>query len=71
MLIEQVRLQYFRQHRDTTIDLPTGVVGIVGANGTGKSSVLEGVAWALYGTQATRGTKGSLRWNRDQAVAER
>ncbi len=47
MRINSIRLQNFRQHADTTIDLETGLTGIVGANGTGKSTILEAIAWAL------------------------
>jgi exonuclease SbcC len=33
----------------------SGLIGIVGHNGAGKSSLLESIGWALYGTQAIRG----------------
>ena len=32
------------------LDIPDGVVGILGANGAGKSTLIESIAWALYGS---------------------
>lgn len=32
------------------LDIPDGVVGILGANGAGKSTLIEAIAWALYGS---------------------
>jgi exonuclease SbcC len=61
MRIHSVRLTNFRQHADTTIDFDTGLTGIIGANGTGKSTILEAIAWALYGSSAARGTRESIR----------
>src|SRR3954471_19640603 len=61
MRIHSVRLTNFRQHADTAIDFETGLTGIIGANGTGKSTILEAIAWALYGTSAARGTRESIR----------
>lgn len=61
MRLHSVRLVNFRQHADTTIDFESGLTGIIGANGTGKSTILEAIAWALYGTPAVRGTRESIR----------
>jgi DNA repair protein SbcC/Rad50 len=61
MLLRRLRLQNFRQHADTEIALGSGITGIIGANGTGKSTLLEAIAWAMYGNQAARGDKDSIR----------
>src|SRR3954469_8718609 len=61
MRIHSVRLTNFRQHADTAIEFETGLTGIIGANGTGKSTILEAIAWALYGAPAARGTRESIR----------
>src|SRR3954469_18083134 len=61
MRIHSVRLTNFRQHADTAIEFETGLTGIVGANGTGKSTILEAIAWALYGSSAARGARESIR----------
>ncbi|HVO77764.1 MAG TPA: SMC family ATPase, partial [Methanomassiliicoccales archaeon] len=35
------------------MEFPDGIVGIVGKNGSGKSSLVESVAWAIYGNEAS------------------
>jgi exonuclease SbcC len=62
--INSIRLQNFRQHADTSISFETGLTGIVGANGTGKSTILEAIAWALYGSRAARGNVDSIKFSR-------
>lgn len=56
MIIRRLVLNNFRRfrHLDLT-DLPVGLVGIIGENGSGKSTILEAVGWALYGTYALTG----------------
>jgi DNA repair protein SbcC/Rad50 len=62
--LNSIRLQNFRQHADTSLSFENGLTGIVGANGTGKSTILEAIAWALYGTTAARGNRESIRFLR-------
>jgi DNA repair protein SbcC/Rad50 len=59
-----LRLENFRQHKDTEIHFPSGLTGILGANGSGKSTILEAIAWALYGNQkgVARGDIETLIW---------
>lgn len=61
MQIDRLRLWNFRQHEDTTLELGSGLTGIVGPNGAGKSTLLEAIGFALYGTAAARGTRDSIR----------
>lgn len=68
MKLLSLKLKNLRQHADTEVVFPaSGVIGIVGSNGGGKSTILEGAAWALYGTAAIRGTVKTMRWNRAPA----
>src|SRR3954468_20222322 len=69
MRINSIRLQNFRQHADTYIEFTSGLTAIVGANGSGKSTILEAVAWALYGNPAAGGRRESIRWMRAPAKA--
>jgi exonuclease SbcC len=39
----------FKQYRNQKIDFREGLIGITGRNGSGKSSIFEGVLLALYG----------------------
>jgi DNA repair protein SbcC/Rad50 len=67
--LNSIHLVNFRQHADTRIDFDLGLTGIIGPNGSGKTTVLEGIAWALYGQAATRGTRESIRFMRAPARA--
>ncbi len=61
MRLHSLALRNFRQHVDTSIRFAPGLTGIIGANGAGKSTILEAIAWALYGNSAARGTRDSIR----------
>ena len=69
MRLNSVALTNFRQHADTRIDFDSGLTGVIGANGSGKTTILEAIAWAIYGTSAARGTRESIRHNRAGARA--
>ena len=70
MRLHRLHLVNFRQHRDTDIEFGPGLTGIIGPNGTGKSTLLEAIAWAIYGMEAARGTRDSIRWRRAKARSE-
>jgi exonuclease SbcC len=61
MQIHRLRLRNFRQHEDTDLALGPGLTGIVGPNGTGKTTLLEAIAWAIYGMPAARGSRDTIR----------
>src|SRR3989454_1817823 len=61
MQLLRLRLVNFRQHADTELEFGPGITGIIGPNGSGKTTILEAIAWALYGVQAVRGDKDSIR----------
>lgn len=69
MRLNQLHLRNFRQHSDTLIDFESGLTGIIGPNGSGKTTILEAIAWALYGMPAARGAKEGIRSLRAPARA--
>ncbi|MDP3909952.1 MAG: SMC family ATPase, partial [Gemmatimonadales bacterium] len=69
MKLHRLRLVNFRQHADTEIAFGDGITGIIGPNGSGKTSLLEAIAWAMYGNPAARGDKDSIRNLRAKARA--
>ena len=48
MRVMRVRLKNFRSHKETEIPFDVGVNAIIGRNGAGKTSLLEGIAYALF-----------------------
>lgn len=62
MKINRLRLVNFRQHVRTDIAFDSGVTAIIGANGSGKTTILEAIAWALYGQPAIRGQRDGIRF---------
>jgi len=56
VIIRRITLTNFRRFNQLDLDdLPVGLIGIIGENGSGKSTILEAVGWALYGTYALTG----------------
>jgi exonuclease SbcC len=60
-MIESVELVNFISHKDTTIPLEDGVNVFIGANGAGKSSVVDAITYALYGEHTRDSARNILR----------
>ena len=54
MILKFLSLKNFRKFKNSTIEFPDGVTGIIGLNGVGKSTIFEAIAWVLYGSVAAR-----------------
>lgn len=48
MIINKLKLENFKSHKDTQIDFNQGISLILGENGAGKSSILEAISYALF-----------------------
>lgn len=60
--IESVRLRNFRAVREAYFQpLEKGITGIFGTNGAGKTTILAGVMFALFGIRPPRASIASLR----------
>src|SRR5258708_10071551 len=53
-MIRRLTLTNWRAYEQVTLDLEPGTTFIVARNGIGKSSLIEGAAWALYGDASGR-----------------
>ncbi len=55
MRVRSLSIRNYRSIKVLDVSFPeSGLIGIVGHNGAGKSSLLEAIGWGLYGTQAIR-----------------
>jgi len=53
MLLDRLILRNFKKYKRSTIGFQEGLTGIIGSNGSGKSTIVEAIAWALYGNKAS------------------
>ncbi len=58
-----MELRNYRKFRDARIEFPDGVVAIVGNNGTGKTTILEAVTWALFGNSSSVVRDNKREWS--------
>lgn len=61
MKLRSLQMQLFRQHVDGYVEFPDGLVGIIGVNGSGKTTIVEAVGFALFGSRALRGRTEDVR----------
>jgi exonuclease SbcC len=61
MKLRSLRMQLFRQHVDSEVTFPDGLVGIIGTNGSGKTTIVEAVGFGLFGSRALRGKVEEVR----------
>lgn len=65
-MLNQITLTCFRKHQALTIDFTSGIQVIRAANEQGKSSLLEGIGYALFGARALRTTfDQAVTWGED------
>jgi len=60
-MIESITLKNFLSHEETSISLEDGINVFVGANGAGKSSVIDAVTYALYGEHTRDSDRNLVR----------
>ncbi len=53
MHLNKLVMRNFKKFRRAEVEFQDGLTGIVGSNGTGKSTIVEAIAWALYGNRAS------------------
>lgn len=53
MHLNKLVLRNFKKYRRADIEFNDGLTGIVGSNGSGKSTIVEAIAWALYGNRVS------------------
>ncbi len=63
MRISYLELRNYRRFKELKLQFPDGVIGILGLNGVGKSTIIEAIAWSLFGNveEVVRTGKDSIR----------
>ena len=58
LTIKTVEIHNFRTHKKLTESFPeSAITHITGGNGAGKSSIVNAIPWALFGTRPAGVTK--------------
>ncbi len=61
MRLISLEITNFRVIKEARLTFPDKVIGIIGRNGSGKSSIIEAISWALYGNQAARTGRDEIK----------
>lgn len=61
MILSKLHLENFKKYTTYDITFGEGLVGIIGKNGSGKSTIFEAILFALYGEAKNRGNKELIR----------
>jgi exonuclease SbcC len=61
MILSKLHLENFKKYTSYDIEFGEGLVGIIGKNGSGKSTIFEAILYALYGEARVRGNKELIR----------
>lgn len=69
-MLKYVRLENFLSHKDTTIEFSDGLNVFIGKNGSGKSSVIDAITYALYGRHGRGVNSNIVRSNSDRGSVE-
>jgi len=61
MKLISLTLHNYRKFQHAEIEFPEGIMAIVGNNGSGKSTIIEAMGWAIYGNKVSRTNKEGIR----------
>ena len=69
-MLNEIELVNFLSHSSTKLGFNKGVTVFVGQNGAGKSSIIDGITFALFGQHTRNSNKGLVRRGANQAYSK-
>jgi len=69
-MITGIQLKDFIAHKDTEIEFGKGITIFVGHNGSGKSSIIDAVTFALFGKHTRKSNKNLVRRGANSAMVQ-
>lgn len=69
-MLTEIELGNFLSHHNTKLPFEKGVTVFVGQNGAGKSSVIDGITFALFGQHTRNSNKSLIRRGSNQGYAK-
>ncbi|WP_457622895.1 AAA family ATPase [Persephonella sp.] len=71
MILKRIYLENFLAHSKSEIIFPdSGITVFIGENGAGKSSILEGISFALFGKTTRGNLQDVIQWGRTGSKVE-
>ncbi len=61
MILKTLVLRNYRKFKQIVVEFPDGVIGVIGLNGAGKSTIFEAISWVLYGPVAARTSADQIK----------
>lgn len=61
MILCKLKLENFKKYSYYSMEFNQGLIGIIGKNGSGKSTIFEAILFALYGELKNKGYKEVIR----------
>ncbi len=61
MILSRLSLKNFKKYKEFSLEFNAGLVGIIGKNGSGKSTIFEAISFALYGKLKNNDSKELIK----------